>query len=232
MDIKEINIVPTVMPEDHQDFVEKINRVAKFVSTIQIDVMDGRFVPSKSWPYKKKKDLEWQKYLNQDRGLPHWKDVDFEVDLMVTDQVGQAEKWIDAGVMRIIAHFEALQDGHFEKLCALCNERNTELYLALVPKTPNEVLTPYLDKIDGVQFMGINRIGYQGQEFAKEVLVKIAELRELKPEFPISVDGGVSFDTVNRLVKAGAVSLASGSVIFKSIDPGKTIKELKEVASE
>ncbi|MFW5887839.1 MAG: hypothetical protein ACOCUH_03470, partial [Bacteriovoracia bacterium] len=48
---KEIEIVPTVMPESYEDFVEKIEKVGELVNIIQIDVMDGKFVPSTSWPY-------------------------------------------------------------------------------------------------------------------------------------------------------------------------------------
>jgi ribulose-phosphate 3-epimerase len=224
---KEIEIIPTVMPEDHDDFVEKINRVYHYVDTIQIDVMDGQFVPSKSWPYKKDTDIYWEKYVNQDEGLPHWDKINFEVDLMVKDQIAEAKKWISAGVSRVICHVEALKEDEYENFLQLKEDFAVEIYLALVPETPSEILDQFLDKIDGVQFMGINKIGYQGQDFAEEVLEKIADLRSKKPDIPIGVDGGVSFDTAKRLVDAGATALASGSTIFNAQNAKDAIEGLR-----
>ena len=224
-----IKIIPTVMPTDHDDFVEKIERVKSFVKTIQIDVMDGKFVPSTSWPYKSENDSNWQKYVNQEIGLPGWEDVDFEIDLMVADQIEEAKKWISAGVSRVICHIEAFQEGDAEEFLKLREDFGVELYLALVPETSLDLINPYLSKIDGVQFMGINKIGYQGQEFAPEVLEKIKTVREANPDLNISVDGGVSFETAEDLVKAGANKLASGSLVFESDDPKGTIDELKSL---
>ncbi|HRY31281.1 MAG TPA: ribulose-phosphate 3-epimerase [Candidatus Paceibacterota bacterium] len=226
---KKIEIIPTVMPENHTDFVEKINRIFSFVSTIQIDVMDGKFVPSISWPYNSDNDSDWQKYVNQEEGLPHWDKVDFEIDLMVEDQIAEAKKWISAGVSRVICHVEALKEDGRAEFLKLREDFDVELYLALVPETSLEKLTPYLDDLDGVQFMGINKIGFQGQDFEPKVLDKIRQLRAQKPNLPISVDGGVSFETALQLVAAGATKLASGSLIFESDNPKKTIDELKNL---
>jgi ribulose-phosphate 3-epimerase len=219
-----IDIVPTVMPDSHDDFVEKIERVFHYVNTIQIDVMDGVFVPSKSWPYNSSDDSFWKEYVDGEEGLPHWENVNFEVDLMVSNQVEEAKKWISAGVMRVICHIEAFKEGDIEEFLKLKDEFGVEVYLALVPSTSILAIEPYLDSIDGVQFMGINRIGYQGQNFEEKVLGMIEELRGKKPELPISIDGGVNFETTRDLVEAGVTSLASGSLVFESVNPKETIE--------
>lgn len=234
-----IEIVPTVMPTSYDDFIEKINRVAPFVKTIQIDVMDGDFVPSTSWPYnsvgengeKGGDDKDWQNLINQENGLPHWEDIDFEIDLMVANQITEAKKWISVGVMRVICHVEALKPEEKDQFIALKEEFGVELSLALVPETSNSLLDEYLDVLDSVQFMGINKIGFQGQDFAPEVLDKISELHSKKPDLPISVDGGVSFQTAKDLVNAGATRLASGSVIFKAENTQEAIKNLRKTAN-
>lgn len=230
----EVEIVPTVMPISYGDFIEKIGRVAPFVKTIQIDVMDGSFVPSTSWPYSAtrdgKPDADWLKLVNQEAGLPHWEEVDFEIDLMVANQIAEAENWISAGVMRVIGHVEALKPEDSEKFLAL-KKLGVELSLALVPETPNSALDLYLDKLDSVQFMGINKIGFQGQEFEPKVLEKISELHARKPDLPISIDGGVSFETAKLLVKAGVRRLASGSVVFNADNAERIINDLKNTAN-
>lgn len=236
---KKIKIIPTAMSKSYSQFIDNIESVAHHVDTIQIDVMDGEFVPSVSWPNNSVDSEDWQNILNQDEGLPHWDKIDYEVHMMVNDQIGCAKDWIQAGVMRVIGHVEALEKGSPEEVAtqraeflALKNEFNIELGLSILPDTPNSALDPYLDKLDSVQFMGIHKVGFQGQEFEPDVLEKIAQLRASHPNLPISVDGGVSFKTAQDLVEAGATILASGSVIFGTENPGKAIRDLSELVNE
>jgi len=231
MKTKKPQIVPTVMPTDQKDFLEKIDKVFHFVGTIQIDVMDGRFVPSKSWPYNSPGDDLWESLVNQDKGLPYWEDINYEVDLMVENQIEEAKNWISAGVMRVICHIEALKESDKEDFINLKKEFGVELSLALVPETPLSELDPYLEHLDSVQFMGINKIGYQGQAFEPKVLDKIKEFHEKNPEITISIDGGVSYETAADLFDAGATRLASGSTIFNAVNPKEVIDELKAMAN-
>jgi len=45
----------------------------------------------------------------------------------------------------------------------------------------------------------------------------------------IEIDGGVNLDTGRQLVEAGADALVAGSFVFRSPDPLKTIRELKDL---
>ena len=156
---------------------------------------------------------------------------------MVVDQVGEAQKWIDVGVMRLIGHYEAFFIGRsdedakseIEKFLNLKEERGVEVYMAIAPTTENAVLEPYFERLDGVQFMGIEKVGFQGQPFAEIVLEKISQLRALMPDLPIAVDGGVNFETAPKLIQAGATKLSSGSLIFEADDVKGVIEELGEV---
>jgi ribulose-phosphate 3-epimerase len=227
--------IPTVMPDSYQDFESKIEKVFRLAETIQIDVMDGRFVPSVSWPYNNQNSNDWQEILKQEKGIPHWDSCDFEIDLMVLNQVEEANNWIDAGVSRVIGHYEAffqktkdeqLSHEEIEKFINLKQERGVEVYLAISPNTDNSVLDKYLERIDGVQFMGIENVGFQGQPFAEKVLEKISELRSKMSDLQIAIDGGVNFETARRLVDAGVSKLSIGSLIFNSNDPESVLKEL------
>jgi ribulose-phosphate 3-epimerase len=227
---KQVEIIPTVMPESYDDFVEKIDRVADFVKTVQIDVMDGKFVPSTSWPYNSQSDQNWQDLVDQNKGIPHWQELDFEIDLMVENQIEEAKNWISAGVSRAIFHIEALKPEDYDEILKI-KEEGTHVAFALIPETPNSELDKYLDIAESVQFMGINKIGYQGQEFEPKVLEKIAELRAKKPDLPISVDGGVSFETAKDLANAGATRLSSGSTIFKAENTKRAIENLRDTVN-
>jgi len=227
-------IIPTVMPENEDDFREKIATVFRYVDTIQIDVMDGKFVNSTSWPYNDFGNVFWDKLKSQDEGLPEWEKVNFEVDLMVENQIEEATNWINAGVSRIIGHVEAFtSDEMVEEFIELGKNSMVEVYLALAPSTDVNRIKKWLNsetnKIDGVQFMGIENVGYQGQPFAEEIIKKISELREEFPDLIISVDGGVNEETAPELIEAGATNLASGSYIFNSSDPKESIDYLKSL---
>ncbi len=229
-----IEIIPAIMPFDAKDLESHVSRVKRSVSWVQIDVMDGQFVKAKTWPYKTNRE-SFDSILNEAEGLPFWEDVEYEIDLMVTKPEEVIEEWISAGAGRIIVHIESTQQ--LSEIIRKVNERlgytkengkrDVELWLALNIETPTEKITEYLEDIDGVQFMGIDTIGLQGQEFDDAVVQKIREFHNAHPEIPLAVDGGVSLETAPLLVEAGVTHLVCGSAIFNSDNVAHTIEALK-----
>ena len=86
--------------------------------------------------------------------------------------------------------------------------------LALNPDTPLSAVEPYLDDCDLVLPMSVNA-GFGGQKFNSVALDKLRELRKLKPDLLLEVDGGVNPETIADCVRAGAELLVVGSAIFK-----------------
>lgn len=225
-----IEIVPAILPDHFHHLEEEIELVHHHVDTVQIDVTDGNFAPSKTWPYKNPDEEHWQNLISQEEGLPHWEDLNFEIDLMVKDQLVAAREWISAGAFRIIAHIESMKDESFEEFRALKTDFDVELVLALSPSTPNSVLDDHLDYIDAVQFMGNDKIGYHGVELDEKVLEKITELRAKMPDLTIGIDIGVTLETIPRLAAAGVTRFSSGSLILNSQNPKETIEQMRELA--
>lgn len=221
-----IQIIPTVMPEDYDDLVEKIGFVYHHVDSVQIDVMDGKFVPSISWPYSDNSHFE--NMMKQDEGLPHWEDLDFSVDLMVSNPQEEVQKWIEVGVAEVIIHIESL-NGDVEFVRELKKRDVVSICLAIGVDTPNEELEKYKDLYDSVQFMGIAKVGFQGEPFADDVLNKLSVFSEQYPSIPIMVDGAVNEETIKSLLDAGATRLAVGSAIFNAIDAKEAIGELRSL---
>lgn len=219
-------IIPAIMPKDYEDLEAKLGLVAKVVDWVQIDVMDGKFVKSKSWPYDKYKHFE--EIVEQQEGLPHWEDLEFSIDLMVVDPKEEAPKWIEAGAGRVIIHIESLRPGDEEFLESLKN-RAVEVCLALSTETSLDKLEKFSGLYDSVQFMGIENVGYQGEPFVESVLEKISDFRSKNPDIPIAIDGGVNFDNIQDLLDAGATRIVSGSVIFESGDVRGTIEEMRDL---
>lgn len=233
-----IEIIPAVMPTNTTDLQSKLAQVAGHVPVAQIDVMDGKFVENVSWPYTEDEEY-FREILNEDAGLPYWDQFDFEVDLMIVRPEEVIDDWITAGVRRIVVHQESTDN--LEKILTNFRARfpkseqpdvfDCEIGIAQNIDTPTEDLFPYLNQVDFVQFMGIDVIGEQGNEFDESVLDKIRALREHAPGIIISVDGGVSLETAPGLIAAGVNRLVVGSAIFKSEDLGAVIKEFKRLGN-
>lgn len=233
-------VIPALMPKTLKDIEAQVRRIKGLVKTVQLDVMDGLFVPPKSWPYTFGGEREFGRLIAGDIGFPLWKEMDYEADLMVQNPEKVLSRWIDAGVKRVIVHVESTQ-----KLNDIVKQYGSEtpskashesmslpvveLGIALDIKTPNEHIYKHVPHVDFVQFMGISQIGYQGNPFDERVLQKIKDLRSRFKDVTISVDGGVSLETASQLVDAGASRLVSGSAIWKSESTAQAIECLRKI---
>ena len=219
-------IIPALMPKSADDLREKAGAVCGLFPLAQIDIMDGVFVPSKSWPYQHDDGL-WKKLLTEVENLPHWEELEYEIDLMIDEPERHMEEWMHLAAKRYIIHVESVRDK--EKLLAApwANRKNRmlggelvwELLFAIGTKTSVDALIPYKDVIDGVQCMGIAKIGYQGEPFDKRVVSQLHAVRKMFKEIPLAVDGGVSKETAQALRAAGATRLVSGSYLLNAEDP-------------
>ena len=234
-----IEIIPAIMPDSADDLREKARRVKDHVELAQIDIMDGIYVRSKSWPYSQggpEKDEYFSALMRQDEGLPYWDTLDYELDLMIQAPERHLSEWLPLAASRLIFHVESIldRDRFFRGELFEGDSRNIggetviEVGLAIDPSTDIEELLPYVPQVDFVQCMGITKIGYQGQPFDERVLLHIERLRREFSHLTISVDGAVNRDTARILKEAGATRLVSGSTIFNSEDIGEAISALRD----
>lgn len=210
-------IIPAILVKDEKEFRQKIEAVAGLVRTVQIDVMDGVFVPNATFadPARIEKMRLFETY-----------ELDYEVHLMVKDPLERLDAWSRSGCQRAILHVESVED----PLEAMRQVRafGMEAGITLNPETPLEAVEAALPEADVVQVMGVHP-GFMGQEFQPVAVEKVRELRDRWPDLVIEVDGGVSDVTVRRLADAGADRLVSGSYIFASGAPEKMIRKLEEL---
>lgn len=212
-----IEIIPAVMPAWKRDIAEKTALFAGLVRMMQIDIMDGRFVPEATWPYRELTAEQDGAQEEHEIQLPVGSGMDFEVDLMIEAPERHIAHWSGSGAKRYIFHIESVRDSeallrHAKLLRA---EHGAEIGFALNLETDIGELVPYMGQADFIQCMGIARIGYQGEPFDARAVQKISDLRERYGDIIISVDGGVSLHTAPNLVKAGARRLVVGSALLK-----------------
>lgn len=221
-------IIPAVLPEDYQELREDLALVHGLSSFVQIDICDGEFVPRLSWPYGEPETFE--KILVGEEGMPFWKEIQFEADLMVSNPEDVIDDWINAGFSRMVIHYQSTNK--LEDILDKLSEFQVECGIAIQIDDEPQDLAPYIDKIGFVQCMGIENIGYQGEPFSQNVVHKIKKVREIFPDILISVDGGVSLDTVERLSDAGARRLISGSAILGAESPKEAFDAMRNLANK
>ena len=236
-----MEIIPAILPKSYEDLKNKISLVKGLVSTVQIDICDGNFVKTVSWPYFAKAsqgepfelDQYAQNILNEREGMPFWEEIDYELDLMVQNAHENFDLFLKLGAKRIIFHLKAegnlLEFKEFLEGIDLYIRDNTQIGVAINITTPIRQLAGLISNVDFVQCMGIEKIGYQGEPFDERVIDQIKSLRKEYPELIISIDGGVNFNTAPKLIEAGVNRLVVGSTIFKSINIDKTIEELENL---
>ncbi len=227
------DIIPALLVKDFGELNEQLARVVSIASTVQVDICDGKFVPSITWPMNVTDEASVEAILNEEEGLPYWNTLDFEFDLMVSNAHTQFEFFTRLGARRLIFHIEAEQDKdkfkEFLEGLDMYVRENVEIGVAINTTTPINVLTPIISHIDFVQCMGIEHIGHQGEPFDPRSLDQIKELRKLYPELIISVDGSVNETTAPLLVAAGADRLVVGSALLRSYDMRETMRVLENL---
>lgn len=227
-----IQVVPAIIPRSFHDLEDHIDEVKNIADTVQIDILDGLFVPEKSWPYIVSNDPDFEKIKSEGEGLPFWQDVQFEIDLMIREPEHVWRDWVHAGASRIIVHVESTEK--LPDIIADFKKENvskdsflySQLGLAIQIHTEVEQLYPYLEDIAFVQCMGIEQIGYQGQEFSGEVVHKIEDIKKRKPDMIVTVDGAMSEETIPLVKAAGAERVAVGSALFESDNIQQTYTHL------
>ncbi len=232
-------IIPAIMPKNYEDLKNKIAMVRHVVSLVQIDICDGVFVKNTTWPrtdFNHSPDDHFYKIINEEEGLPFWEDIEFELDLMTIDAIENFDGYAKLGPKRIVFHVEAVVGEKDEKLgefkeflegIDMYVRDNIEIGIALNPSTQTEKIFSLVNNVDFVQCMGIDKIGFQGEEFDERCLENIKKIKEKFGDVLVSVDGGVNVENAKDIIKAGADRLVIGSAIFNSSDIKEKIQEFQ-----
>ena len=230
-------IIPAILEKSFDEIEEKIALIHRIAPEVQIDICDGGFVPSKTWPLIKPPEERFEAIVAQEEGMPFWEDCDFEFDLMVKDPIHHVADFIALGANRIVVHDKSASDEEIEKILHEYNAPESafsEFDIAVGVAIHHDTSDERMKKLAGiaayVQFMGIKNVGFQGQGFDEDVLARIKLLRKEFPELIISVDGGVNEENISALVEAGADRLIVGSAIWESETPADTLEHLQKLA--
>jgi len=211
-----MKIIPAILAENCDDFMALVQQAESFTDYVQIDMMDGDFVPSVSFSPEK---------LNHIRTS-----LSFEVHLMVQHPSAYMSKIDSPSVRKVIFHFES--DVIHNDFIDQIKKRGLSTGMAVKPETELKAFEKVAEHVDSLLFLTVSPGAY-GSLFRPEVMDKIRKARRKFPEKALSADGGVSLENLKLFIEAGVDSVCVGSRIFVQGDPGKNyamfVKKLKEL---
>lgn len=221
-------IIPAILPKDFFDLQKHLERVKGVTKFVQIDICNSTYTPSKTWPFTHTPDIYFDKMVSQEEGMPFWEDIDFELDLMIQNPEEMYEQFLQIGPKRMIFHFETMKNP-LEFLKKIKEEGFVEIGIAFSNNTRAIDHKDVIEIADVVQCMGIEKIGFQGQEFDERVLTQVEEIRAMFPEKIIAVDGSVNEDTMEDLSEVGVNHFVTGSAFFTNENLITTLEDFKDL---
>jgi ribulose-phosphate 3-epimerase len=215
---REIRITPSILNADFSRLQEEIGKIAAVSDLLHLDVMDNLFVPNFTFDFESASKII--------------KESSLEVDahLMVADVDRIAPDYAQAGCASVTIHAEAARD--ISGTLRTIRSMGSRAGLALKPGTQIEDYADICDEVDMFLIMTVEP-GFGGQKFMTEMMSKVSRTRAIIGSRPIwlQVDGGISLETIEIAVDAGADTFVAGSAVFNAKDPAAMVTSLRELAT-
>ena len=215
---REIRITPSILNADFSQLDQEIKKIAEVSDLLHLDVMDDVFVPNFTFDFEAASSIIKSSVLAVD------------AHLMVADVDQIAVQYAEIGCASVTIHAEATQN----ILQTLKNIRKAGARSSLGIK-PNTDISEYVDVINDVDMFLIMTVepGFGGQSFMENMMDKVRRTRKMIGDRPIwlQVDGGISMETIEMALDAGADTFVVGSAVFSAPDPAAMVVALREFAA-
>ncbi len=188
---------------DLANLAAEMKRVEPYAGRFHIDVADGQYVNTLLF------FPDLVKALRPHTQLP------FEVHLITVNPAQWLAPFIDAGADTIIFYVDTVADPL--ALIRTVKGFGKKVGASLRVEDSVALLEPLLDELDIVTVMG-TYMGVKGVAMDPSVPGKIGQLRNVITQrglaTEIEADGGIRYETVPLLARAGADWIVPGSLIF------------------
>lgn len=202
-----MKIVPSILADNFDDFILRLRQAESFADYVQIDLMDGIFVASVSFPVEKINSVDTS--------------LTFEAHIMANDPLSFLGRIDHRGLKKVIFHFEA--GVKHSKIINKIRERRLVPGMAIKPETEISEFRIIAEDVDTLLFLTVDPCCY-GSPFKPEILKKVDESRKIFPRKVIGVDGGVSLDNLKNFFDIDVDYVCVGSRIFLHDDPKENYK--------
>jgi len=213
-------IAPSIIAGDMTNLENEVRRCVKGrADYIHLDVMDGQFVPAKTFDYNKIKEL---------RSLTA---IPFDSHLMISEPVKHVKDYVEAGSDIITVHAEVCDESSFGEINDLLKQNHVSVGLAINPDTDlPEWSYKFLPTLDQLIVMSVFP-GKSGQKYIPETHEKMNKLKSILKDHKftgyIEADGGINLENIGSCFEDGARAFVGGSAIIGQPDVRETIREFR-----
>jgi ribulose-phosphate 3-epimerase len=216
--IKEIRITPSILNADFSRLNEEIDSIAEVSDLLHLDVMDNVFVPNFTFDFEAA-----SKIINESS-------LAVDAHLMVADVDLIAIQYAELGCASVTIHAEATEN--IPQTLKNIRAAGSRSSLGIKPNTQIEQYADCIDLVDMFLIMTVEP-GFGGQKFMENMMDKVRKTRTMIGDRPIwlQVDGGISMQTIEMALEAGADTFVVGSAVFNAPDPAQMVIDIRKFAT-
>lgn len=208
-------IILSVLTHNSEEFTEKLAYATTATKSVHLDVIDNNFCEGKTLP------IDAWPVITADYSEAH---------LMVNNPLEYLEPLAAKKVTRAIIHVEA--NFKLDELAQKARELDLLLGWAVNPDTDLDKLRPLYDTSSYIQVMGVHP-GHSGQTMIDTTPPAVAYLKRIPSRrLTVTVDGGVSPETISGLKLAGANHFVVSHAVFDAPSRDAALQQLQDLLRE
>ncbi|WP_420544731.1 ribulose-phosphate 3-epimerase [Nitrosopumilus sp.] len=214
-------IAPSIIAGDMNNLENEVKRcVSGRADYIHLDVMDGKFVPNKTFDHNKIKEL---------RSLTV---IPFDSHLMITEPERHIKDYIAAGSDIITVHAEVTDENSFGEIHDLLKQHQVGVGLAINPDTDLPSWSyDFLSSLDQLIVMSVVP-GKSGQAFIESTHAKMVKINSVLKQHNFSgyieADGGINLENIGSVFADGARVFVGGGAIVGQDNLPLAVKAFRE----
>lgn len=207
-------LIPSITVTSAKQLFQMAELAQELSPVIHLDVMDGKFVSTKSVPIKWLSKVDWYRRVEVHAMVNNLASLLPIIDLVKPRQVYLP---VERGVRLL-------------PMMAVLRTRHIQCGLAVNPTTSLQALLPFVRHVKSILVLAVKPGRYHAP-LQPMAILRIRQVHRRWPKIQIVADGGMNKATIPRAVLAGATRIIVGSAVMLSRDPEAEWKTLKRLTS-